>query len=154
MQVGEETACQGSQLGHLVRRQGIEDESANCFDVAGGGLFDGGSADGCEAESGTTPVGLALLPFNQVPPLHPGELVGEAALFPGERGAESAGAQPVVGGVVEAAEYLVVGEGDAVLVLELPAQYGLELRGQVDQPAPCLLFLGRQPRGHEGSLVE
>src|SRR5664280_2234159 len=80
--------------------------------------------------------------------LHPRKVMGQPALFPLQLLRELVDPQPRLGRVAEPHEHLVVGEGQAVALLQLPVEPGVEVRGHLQQAAPGRRLVVAEPSGH------
>jgi hypothetical protein len=136
------------QSGDIVRRQVVEEQLSHGRDVAGRGMLDRGTAGVGDRERGAAAVGEAVTPLDQVPPLHPGQLMRQAALLPAQAGFQFAGAQTLLRRLVQPREHVVVWQRELVLVLELPRETRVELGGHLEQPAPGPLLVVREPVRH------
>src|SRR5262249_57975590 len=92
--------------------------------TGGGGARGGGGRGGAAARGGDENraggVGGAPLPLDDPPPLHSGQVMGQATLLPGEGVADLEHAQPPVRGLAERDQHVIVGQRQPVRVLELP----------------------------------
>ena len=118
------------------------------FDVGGRGPLDGGAAGLGENHERAPGVGRALLAGDEAAPLHPGEVVGHAALLPGQRVGDLEHPQPARGGLAEHDQHVVVRERHPEVVLQLPVHPGVQLGGHLQQATPGPLLVLGQPAAH------
>jgi len=147
-QQAEDTPADLTEHRDLFGGERVEHQLADHGDVARGGSGNGGAAGLGEDDERAAAVGRAPLPLDEPPPLHSGQVMGQATLLPGEGVADLEHAQPPVRGLAERDQHVIVGQRQPVRVLELPVQPGVQARGQLQQPTPGRLLVVAEPVGH------
>ena len=94
--------------GELVAAESVEDQLPHHLDMSRGGSLDGGPASLSQDRERAPGVGRALLAGDQTPPLHPGELVRDAALLPGQRVGQLEHPLPALWRLAEHDQHVVV----------------------------------------------
>ncbi len=92
----------------LVGGERVDEEFPDRAQMGHGGPAERGGAVGGEDHLRATAVGGALLAADQTAPLHPAEVVGQAAALPGDLGGQLRGAQPLSGRLAEGEQDRVV----------------------------------------------
>jgi hypothetical protein len=137
------------QRGDLVAAEPVEHQPPHRLHVGRGGPLDRGAARVGQHHERAPGIGRALLPPDQAPPLHPGDLVRDPALLPGQRVGDLEHPPPARRRLAEHDQHIVIRQRQSVVILQLPVHLRVQLRGHLQQPAPGPLLILGQPSAHD-----